>query len=967
MKCRIKKIVTAASAVALTFAATPSMKLYAASVDEAPKVVSTAGADNTVVKAAVNETWADKTVLEKDTIVDGDLILKADVDLNGYNLIVNGDLKNISGTITPNGGNLAVKGNYDLGNPSVTAAGDTVYSNCTGGLIVDGSDVTVDGDFITHNVSAYYGVRLTSGTLSIGGNININGGVKVDYDNGTRIVLNGKGKQDISFAGCPKLNELEIWDSEKRDVCWHGDLNAKKLVADARIKPVDMNLCELDMDGHGLTIDGTFTKGSGTVDLNGGTLIVKGDFKHPTGSVVLNGGSLCVDGDYLLENPAAAADGSIAYSTCTGELIMENINDNVTVNGDLRTRYVSIYNGLKLICGNLYLSGNVDVNNGLKIDYENDSKIVLIGKGAQDIRFENCPKLNLLEIWDSEKRDVSWNGNMNVRKLVNDTRICPVDLKLCELDMDGHSLTIDGSCSKSSGTVNLNGGTLKINGDFAHPTGSVVLNGGSLYIDACYLLENPDGKGDYSTCTGELIMNNADDIVTVNGTFRSAAVSAYYGLKLNTGVVYFASNVCANSGLKIDYENDAKIVFNGKGAQDIRFFNCPKLNLVEIWDSEKRSVYWNGVLNAYKLLEDATVIPVDMVINDFDLDGHKFFIKGNVTKDTGNLRLGAGAVLETGRFDQKAGSVVLDGGALFIHGDYTLAAPGSKEGAYNNCTGSVYMNNTDDIMFVEGSFVTHNVSAYYGAFFNCGTLQVLEDILVDTNCFRLGSTASRQYTVLNGKRAQTIKLPKGVKFDSLEINKPLSFYDFSEDNCWAELNNTFKAENPKVEYAKGKGCVKLTWGEAFCADKYGIAMYVDGKWKMIDQGPGTSYVLNNLKPGVNYKVAVVARFGGEWNMDVSNAIVVTPQTENRYPVVKYQVSGSQFRLKWTPADGAQKYGLAVYQSGKWVAKVQFDANTTTYTSPKMKKGSYTMAVCAKVNGKWDVDHIKQRSFTVTIK
>jgi hypothetical protein len=86
----------------------------------------------------------------------------------------------------------------------------------------------------------------------------------------------------------------------------------------------------------------------------------------------------------------------------------------------------------------------------------------------------------------------------------------------------------------------------------------------------------------------------------------------------------------------------------------------------------------------------------------------------------------------------------------------------------------------------------------------------------------------------------------------------------------------------------------------------------------------------------------------------------------KYPVVTSGVNEGQFDLKWTSVQGAEGYGLAVYQSGKWRIKEQFEADVTAYTSPKMKAGTYKMAICAKVNGEWNTSSLNQRAFTVTI-
>jgi hypothetical protein len=76
----------------------------------------------------------------------------------------------------------------------------------------------------------------------------------------------------------------------------------------------------------------------------------------------------------------------------------------------------------------------------------------------------------------------------------------------------------------------------------------------------------------------------------------------------------------------------------------------------------------------------------------------------------------------------------------------------------------------------------------------------------------------------------------------------------------------------------------------------------------------------------------------------------------------------QFRLKWTAVEGAEKYGIAVKLAGKWKVDAYTDAKTTTFTSPKLKAGSnYDVAICAKVNGKWETTDFTSRAFTVAVR
>jgi hypothetical protein len=193
--------------------------------------------------------------------------------------------------------------------------------------------------------------------------------------------------------------------------------------------------------------------------------------------------------------------------------------------------------------------------------------------------------------------------------------------------------------------------------------------------------------------------------------------------------------------------------------------------------------------------------------------------------------------------------------------------------------------------------------------------------------------------------------------------------DGSDLNTWTKGKNSpvfSRANDIRITYIKGDGFVKLDWTKTEGAKKYAVCGYADGKWKILTEGFSNSYVLNNLKAGTNYKVAVIAMVDGRWQQDFSNAVTVTPAV-SKYPRVTSEVSGDQIKLKWTRVPDAEKYGIAVYQNNKWRVQAQFNGNVTSFTSPKLSKGTYTMIVCAKVNGEWDTSSLSSRAFRVEVK
>lgn len=173
-----------------------------------------------------------------------------------------------------------------------------------------------------------------------------------------------------------------------------------------------------------------------------------------------------------------------------------------------------------------------------------------------------------------------------------------------------------------------------------------------------------------------------------------------------------------------------------------------------------------------------------------------------------------------------------------------------------------------------------------------------------------------------------------------------------------------------ISYLKGDKAVKLSWNEIEGAERYAIAGYINGEWKMLDRTEDTTYILSGLTANTEYRVSVIPMLNGKYVKDFSNSIVVTPKPV--YPKlssIQYNKTYHQFRLCWSKIPNAECYGVAVYLAGKWkIIDQNISANTTTYTSPKLRPGkSYKMMIGAKVNGKWDLTNVNSRSFTVTVK
>ncbi|SEL41402.1 glycoside hydrolase family 9 protein [Ruminococcus albus] len=100
------------------------------------------------------------------------------------------------------------------------------------------------------------------------------------------------------------------------------------------------------------------------------------------------------------------------------------------------------------------------------------------------------------------------------------------------------------------------------------------------------------------------------------------------------------------------------------------------------------------------------------------------------------------------------------------------------------------------------------------------------------------------------------------------------------------MNDRFGGSNPvpvpypiniKVAYSEKYHQVRFTWDKVENADRYGIAVYLAGKWRVQKQDiTGTTYTSpKNLTPGVTYKVAIAARVNGRWDTATAIKYAVT--------------------------------------------------------------------------------------------
>ena len=185
--------------------------------------------------------------------------------------------------------------------------------------------------------------------------------------------------------------------------------------------------------------------------------------------------------------------------------------------------------------------------------------------------------------------------------------------------------------------------------------------------------------------------------------------------------------------------------------------------------------------------------------------------------------------------------------------------------------------------------------------------------------------------------------------------------------------------NPYIFVDMGEDSISLEWGKVDGAEEYAIVGMVNNRWKILDQVKDNStkyflnsYLLENLKSGKKYTVAVAAKLNGKWNTDLSNAVTVVPgMPASVYPWFSANpVGDGKIHFAWDHVPEAENYGIVVFLNNKWVLYKELQGGDFCFldwTTPQLSKKTYKVAVITKVNGEWMTEKAPSHAITVTVK
>lgn len=150
------------------------------------------------------------------------------------------------------------------------------------------------------------------------------------------------------------------------------------------------------------------------------------------------------------------------------------------------------------------------------------------------------------------------------------------------------------------------------------------------------------------------------------------------------------------------------------------------------------------------------------------------------------------------------------------------------------------------------------------------TCKNLKEITIPASVTNIGSSVFSYNSDLVIKcykdtTAHKYAIDNDIKYELLDEPKP-EYPDFPK--------------NIKVEYSEKYHQIRFEWDPVKGAEKYGIAVYLAGKWRVQTQDiPADTTTFTspkNLTPGKKYTVAIIAKVNGEWQTKypLKNAVTV---------------------------------------------------------------------------------------------
>lgn len=536
----------------------------------------------------------------------------------------------VSYTITDGNGNsdsanLTVDVQAD--NDAPVAANDSANTNEDTNVIVDvlANDSDVDGD--TLSVTA---VSASSGAASVNANGDVlytppadfNGPVTLNYT-----VSDGNGGTDSASVSVTvnAVNDAPVTNPDSGTVNEDSSVTIDVLTNDTDVDGDALSITNATSPNGSVTFSGNNITFTPTADFNGATTVT---YTISDGAGGTASGTVTINASNINDAPVASDD-SATTNEDTAVVVNVLANDTDIDNDALSVSSVSATNGSAVVNGdgNVVFTPAADYNGSATVAYT-----VTDGNGGSDNASVSVSiaAVNDNPIANPDTASVNEDESVSINVLANDT------------DVDGDTLSV-ANASVTAGSVQVVGNQVNYTPD-ADFNGSATIT---------YTIE--DGAGGSASSTVEVTITNVNDApvvedleftiyeddslpVTLAGTDADEDALTFELVTLPTGEVLGS----APPLLYVTPENyNGTVLFSYKandGQEDSNTANIT-VNVVAVNDAPVAFV------DSASTLDDAAV-EIDVLSNDFDVDGDALSILGAAT-DSGSVEVKNGVLVFT--------------------------------------------------------------------------------------------------------------------------------------------------------------------------------------------------------------------------------------------------------------------------------------------------------------------------------
>ena len=730
------------------------------------------------------------------------------LDLNGHTLTINSDFIHSGGTVRLSGGSLIINGSYRMQKRTVEED-ELVFGRAKATLIMNNPDdlVQIQGDLIVENSTSNYS-SVSNGTIIVSGNIEyLTGkntyGLSTSADN--KLILSSEYPQVID-AKNGGVHNIYLENSSEEGVSFvdtvgvSGVFDQGESVFSGNIKVAgDTNFIQGTYTGD-LNVSSKSTI-SGNLNLIGNLIVdselIISDSLSVSGSIYQNSkissyGNLSVSEDIVSENTLNSvycSDSNISVGGNAENIVfnMSYADAYVIVNGNYTTNYG--YTNTPMSSGTLEVKGDINCST---FKAEGTHRLLLSGESLQTISNSDKITLGTLELDNHSEDGVIFDKVVSKNKLIrNGCRLRYGDLE----GEFGWTLEEDevyeGDLVLLDDTLDLNGYTLKVTGDLVQMSGEVVVNNGYLEVDGDYRLQsrknNNDGTYAYDNSTAALVMQKANDKMTVHGDCYICSSLNNSG-KLTNGTLEIEGDlnyVTGNNSYGFKFEKDIVIVLCGSDEQKVSGIYGFEAQILDIQNTTKvdfgnsctvykkltsdyeteiiGSVYVNGLSASIS----GSGISTNLRVGSCKFDS-EYIIAGNLTV-VSSVSINAPLTVEGDVYCSRSISLY---DTLSIKGDIKRHTNTSGTlNLYNNAcfilSGEVASDYTLVPYFYSDNAEMH-VNDYhinYGKYYNCGKIYVSGDLSGDV----ITATGTNKI-IMNGDSLQIIDLPRDFKFATLELD-----------------------------------------------------------------------------------------------------------------------------------------------------------------------------------------------------